>query len=127
MTEEELRRVAAAWVEAWNRRDLEAILEHYADDVVLTSPLVARRFKRADGTLQGRAELREYLAVGLDAAPGLHLAPQQTLIGVDGVTVVYARESGALVAEVLLLDATGKVRRSHAFYYGQHLPEWPAD
>ena len=118
---------AAAWVAAWNRRDLDAILEHYADDVVLTSPLVARRFARADGTLRGRDELREYVAVGLDSAPHLRIEPHHTLVGVDGVTVVYTRENGALVAEVMILDAQGKVRRARAFYHGLLLPEWPPD
>jgi hypothetical protein len=127
MTEDQIRRFVGAWVEAWNRRDLEAILAHYAGDVVLTSPLVARRFVRDDGTLHGLAELREYLSVGLHAAPALHINVRDTLIGVGGATVVYTRESGALVAEVLLFDATGKVRRSHVFYHGQHLPEWPPD
>jgi ketosteroid isomerase-like protein len=31
---------------AWNRRDLDAILARYAEDVVLTSPAVVRRFER---------------------------------------------------------------------------------
>ena len=127
MTEGEVRRIVAGWVAAWNSRDLEAILDHYAEDVVLTSPLVARRFARPDGTLHGRTELREYLSLGLHAAPGLHITLRDTLVGVDGATVVYARESGALVAEMLLFDAAGKVHRSHVFYHGQHLPEWPPD
>jgi ketosteroid isomerase-like protein len=35
------REFAAAWYAAWNAHDLEAILEHYADDVEMSSPLVA--------------------------------------------------------------------------------------
>jgi SnoaL-like domain len=127
MTEDEARRISTSWVAAWNRGDLEAIVAHYAESIVLTSPLVARRFARADGTLRGLAELREYVAVGLHGAPDLRIEPRATLIGVDGVTVLYARESGALVAEVLRFDAAGKVRRSYVFYHGQHLAEWPTD
>jgi ketosteroid isomerase-like protein len=26
------RKAAAHWCDAWNRRDLDAIMEHYADD-----------------------------------------------------------------------------------------------
>ena len=127
MDEDTARRIAAAWVAAWNRRDLDAILDCYAEQAVITSPLVGRRFARSDGTLRGLAELREYLAVSLPAAPDLHITPQHTLVGVDGVAVLYERESGALVAEVLLFDAAGKIRRSYAFYHGQHLAEWPPD
>jgi ketosteroid isomerase-like protein len=127
MLDAEAHRFAAAWVAAWNRRDLDAIVEHYADDIVLTSPLVARRFVRVDGTLRGRDELREYVAVGLHSAPNLRIEPHHTLVGMDGVTVVYTRENGALVAEVMILNAQGKVRRARAFYHGLFLPEWPPD
>jgi ketosteroid isomerase-like protein len=127
MREDEVYRFVATWVAAWNQRDLDAITEHYADDVVLTSPLVARRFARASGTLRGRDELREYVAVGLHSAPNLYIEPHHTLVGVDGVTVVYTRENGALVAEVMILTPEGKVRRARAFYHGLLLPEWPPD
>ena len=40
MTESEATRFAQEWVAAWNSRDLERILSHYADDVEVTSPLV---------------------------------------------------------------------------------------
>ena len=29
---------AARWAAAWNRRDVEAVLAHFHDDVVFTSP-----------------------------------------------------------------------------------------
>lgn len=127
MNDDDARAFAAAWVDAWNRRDLDAILAHYAADVVLTSPLAARWFARADGTVLGTAELRDYLTVGLHAAPDLHLEVHHTLVGVDGVTVVYTRENGALVAEVMNLNAAGRIRRAWAFYHSLVLPEWPPD
>lgn len=127
MTDDEAERFAQAWAAAWNSRDLETILAQYAAEVVLTSPLVARRFGRDHGTLHGRDELREYVAVGLRSAPDLNVVMQETFAGVDGATVVYARENGAQVAEVMILDGQGKVRRARAFYRGLLLPEWPPD
>ena len=38
MNRAELLRYAQQWAEAWNRRDLEALLEHFKDDVVFSSP-----------------------------------------------------------------------------------------
>ena len=32
---------AAEWIAVWNSHDLEAILKHYADDVVFHSPRIA--------------------------------------------------------------------------------------
>src|SRR6266542_2259956 len=127
MNDDDARAFAGAWVDAWNRRDPDAILAHYASDAVLTSPLAARWFARDDGTVRGAAELREYLDVRFYHAPDLHIEVQHTLVGVEGVTVVYTRENGAVVAEVMNLDAAGRIRFARAFYHGLVLPEWPRD
>ena len=123
MNDDDARAFAAAWVDAWNRRDVDAILARCTDDVVLTSPLAAR----TDGTLRGAAEVRDYLDVELHACPDLHLEVQHTLAGVDGITIVYTRESGALVAEVMILDAAGCIRRASVFYHHPVRPELPPD
>ena len=127
MNDVDARAFAAAWVDAWNRRDPDAIRAHYATDVVLTSPRAARWYARDDGTLRGADELQDYLAVEFHAAPDFHLELHHTLVGVDGVTVVYSREDGAVVAEVMILDAEGRIRRASAYYHGLALPEWPTD
>jgi ketosteroid isomerase-like protein len=127
MMSTEATRFATVWIDAWNRRDVDAILGLYADDVVLTSPLAARWLARTDGTLHGLDELRDYVATGLDSAPGLHLEPRHTLVGVDSVTVVYARETGTLVAEVMQLTAAGTVWRAHTFFLEPQLSEWVHD
>jgi ketosteroid isomerase-like protein len=33
---------AERWVRAWNGHDVEAVLDHFSDDVVFTSPVAAR-------------------------------------------------------------------------------------
>ena len=43
---------AHEWIAAWNSRDLDRILVHYAPDVVLTSP-VAQRILHGDGNVRG--------------------------------------------------------------------------
>ena len=43
---------AREWVQAWNRRDLEALLLCYADDVEFRSPLAAKLLGEASGTVQ---------------------------------------------------------------------------
>ena len=42
---------ARKWVQAWNRRDLEALLLRYADDVEFGSPLAAKLLGEASGTV----------------------------------------------------------------------------
>src|SRR5437660_91789 len=58
---------AADWVAAWNRHDLDAILSHYADDVVFTSPFAVRL--TGDGTVRGKPALRAYFAAALTRLP----------------------------------------------------------
>jgi len=47
--------MALRWAEAWNRRDVEAILAHYADDVVFVSPRAKELV--GDAEVRGKAVL----------------------------------------------------------------------
>jgi len=62
---------ALSWIDAWNRHDLEGILAHYSDEVVLQASTVARRWGKPDGILRGKAELRAHFQRGLELAPDL--------------------------------------------------------
>ena len=42
ITEDKARSLATHWVQAWNSHDLAEIMSHYAEDVVLVSPVAAR-------------------------------------------------------------------------------------
>jgi SnoaL-like protein len=125
MTEEDARTFAEAWIAAWNSRDLDQIMGQYAKRVRLTSPLVVRRYGRADGTLRGRKRLREYFEIGLRDVPELRFELRQVLVSPAGMAIVYARENGALVVETVSLNKGGKARRVRVYYSG--LPEPPAD
>lgn len=113
---DDARRTAERWIDSWNRRDLDAIMAHYADDVVLTSPLVVRRLGRPDGTIAGAMAVRAYFAQGLDSAPNLRFELEDVLVGVDGITILYRRDNGARATDVVLLDERGRVTRARSFY-----------
>ena len=106
---------AAAECDAWNRRDLEAIMSHYADDVALSSPAVVARMGRADGCLHGKAEVRAYFAKGLQA-PGLHFELLDVLFGVNAICMIFRRETGVTVCDVFELDDQDRVIRLLACY-----------
>jgi hypothetical protein len=106
---------AAAECDAWNRRDLEAIMAHYADDVALSSPAVVARMGRADGWLHGKAEVRDYFAVGLQT-PGLHFELVDVLFGVNVICMIFRRETGVTVSDVFELDDQDRVIRLLACY-----------
>ncbi|HZP76714.1 MAG TPA: nuclear transport factor 2 family protein [Pseudolabrys sp.] len=100
---------------AWNKRDLDAIMLHYADDVALSSPAVIARMGRADGWLRGRQEVRDYFALGLQA-PNLHFELLDVLLGINTLCVVFRRETGVIVCDVFELDDQDRVVRLLACY-----------
>jgi hypothetical protein len=106
---------AAAECDAWNNRDLDAIMAHYADDVALSSPAVIARMGRVDGRLHGKAEVREYFAKGLQA-PGLRFELVNVLFGVNVLCMIFRRETGVTVCDVFELDDHDRVVRLLACY-----------
>jgi hypothetical protein len=106
---------AADWYEGWNNHDLDAILEHYAEDIAFTSPFVAR-LAGGDGTLHGRDELRRYFATAFERFPDLHFEPIAVATGVDSVVLHYRSVQGLLAAEMMILNDEGKVARVYAHY-----------
>jgi ketosteroid isomerase-like protein len=39
---EKALRIAGDWIDSWNRHDLDSILSHYSEDVVLVSPIAIK-------------------------------------------------------------------------------------
>jgi ketosteroid isomerase-like protein len=109
-------RFAEEWIQAWNQRDLERILAHYAEDVTLCSPVVARLLGIADGTLRGRSAVRDYFTCGLQAYPDLRFELIDVLCGLETIVLYYRNQAGTQTAEVMQRDAAGKVCRVWANY-----------
>jgi ketosteroid isomerase-like protein len=116
MTREDAERFADDWLGAWNAHDLEAILEHYADDVIFTSPFVVELAGRADGTLRGKDELRAYVARGLEAFPDLRFTDLEVRFGATGVCLLYRSVRDLPAAETMVLDEAGRVVQVFAHY-----------
>jgi hypothetical protein len=77
MTREQTEGFAAKWAEAWNRGDVEAVLEHFHDDVVFTSPTALAVVGKP--ILRGKAELRAYWTAALGGIGSLHFAVEHIL------------------------------------------------
>lgn len=112
---EGLKRAAVAWCEAWNRRDLDSVMGHYADAVEFSSPTVPERWGRSDGWLHGKEELRANFAIGI-AKDGLHFEFVDILFGIDAACILYRRENGAVVADLVEFDNSGHAIRVVACY-----------
>ena len=118
MTRDEAWKLADRWLSAWNAHDLDLIMEHYEDEVELTSPVAAQLLGSTDGKVVGRQNLRAYFQRGLDAYPELHFHLEDVLWGMNSVVLYYANQKQTRTAEFMELSARGKVARVVANYGG---------
>ena len=110
--------LARAWIDDWNRHDLDAILSHYAADVVFRSATVVRRFGRPDGVVHGLQELRQHFQRGLALAPSLRFDLEEVFTCPGGYAVLYRRESDRRAIDVVELDACSRIILGTAHYAG---------
>jgi chromate reductase len=106
---------AARWERAWNAHDLDALLAHFAEDVVFTSPVAAQVLPGSDGVIRGREALRAYWSHALGLLPQLHFTVEAVYTGLDSIVINYRNHAGNLVCEVLQFDGPVVVA-GHATY-----------
>ena len=112
--------VAAAqeWVDAWNAHDPDRVVAHFADDVVVHSPLAAQLRPGSHGVLRGREAVLSYYRDGLAASPGLRFSLVEVCLGVDGITIVYRNHRDIVVTEALTLRDDGLASEVRVSYAG---------
>jgi hypothetical protein len=116
MTQHDADAFAAAWIAAWNSHDLNRILEHYAEEVTVTSPLIASVLGNDRDSVRGKAELRSYWGPALVRFPDLKFELYHALPGVRSVVLDYKSVKNLVAAEYMEFDERGKVRRVVAHY-----------
>ena len=117
LTQHTAQTKAQNWVDAWNSRDLDTVMMHYADDVSVCSSLVKRRLNNSDGWFHGKSALRDYFAVEM-GNPDLQFTLKSVHVGVQSTSTVYARENGIQVVDTIELNADGLTTRMVACYSG---------
>ena len=116
MTKDEAWKLAEHWIAAWNAHDLELIMTHYEDAIVLTSPVAAQLLGMPAGKVNGKANLRAYFQRGLEAYPELQFRLEDVFLGISSVVLLYTNQKGTRTAEFMELSAIGKVARVVANY-----------
>lgn len=106
---------AQDWIEAWNRHDLDAVLDLFTRDFEFCSPYIIDLASDASGCLRGREAIQRYWETGLARIPGLQFRLIDVLAGVSNLTIYYAGHRG-MVAETFHLDGNGKAFKAVACY-----------
>ena len=105
-----------AWVSAWNAHDVEAVLAHFRDDVLFTSPVAAVVVPESGGVVHGKDALRSYWTAALSSQPDLRFELVAVYRGESTLVINYRNHRGQLVNEVLIFDDDGLVREGHGTY-----------
>ena len=116
MTEAEAEVFALEWVAAWNSRDLERILQHYTEDVEITSPLAESFLGAGRMTVRGKEAARAYWGPALARYPDLRFVLFRAYAGARSVLLHYQSVQGLVAAECMELDDDGRIRRVLAHY-----------
>jgi len=116
MTEDEARSFAADWIEAWNSHDLDRIMTHYAEDLVLVSPVAAQLLNDPAGMIRGKDSLREYFQKGLNAFPQLRFDLIEVMRGLSSIVLYYKNQRGTKSGEFMELNPQRKITRVVANY-----------
>ena len=116
LTRQQAHQLASQWIQAWNSHHLDDILAHYAEDVVLVSPIAAKLLDHSSGTVNGKAALREYFKKGLAVYPNLKFELIDVMWGVQSVVFYYINQNGTKAGELVEVDPTGKIVRVIANY-----------
>jgi ketosteroid isomerase-like protein len=118
ITEENARKFADEWIQAWNSHDLDRIMEHYTDNVVSISPVAAKLLNDPSGAVRGKQAVQAYFKKGLEAFPQLKFELIEVMWGLSSVVLYYVNQKGTKSGEFMEMDADGKVSKVVANYSG---------
>src|SRR6185295_14125211 len=118
LKEEQVRELADHWVTAWNSHDMDRIMAHYDDAVVLISPVAAKMLGDPTGKVAGKAALRSYFERALAVYPNLRFDLVDVMWGLQSVVLYYTNQRGSKTGEYMEIGPSGKVSRVVANYSG---------
>ena len=118
---QDVERIYKLWDAALGQRDLEASLSLYAEDASIESPLVCHLMNTPSGIVQGKANLRAFIARVFETNP-----PQRkrfrTGFFTDGrvLTWEYPRQSpeGEQMELVEIMEIEDGLIKRHRVYWG---------
>jgi steroid delta-isomerase len=107
------------WIAAWSRRDVDAVLAHYAESAVFTSPKAEKFVGRA--RLEGKAALADYWRTAVAKLATIHFELDHFAWDAEKRTIAIcyvANLAGARAraCEVMRFGDDGLVVSGEAFY-----------
>lgn len=116
ITIEDARAFARDWVDAWNDKNIDLILSHYADTVTFHSPRIALVLGRNLSQLDGKAALRAYWMKALKQAPDLYFELDTVFASANAVIIAYTNHREQSASECFIFNTDGEIVTSVAAY-----------
>lgn len=108
---------ARDWIEAFNTRDLDRIMSHYAPEVELVSPLYLRFTGGLADTVRGSEALRSYFEKALERFPDLRFSLLEVAEGSGSLCIRYHTNLNDQIAmECFEREPHGAARRVACHY-----------
>jgi ketosteroid isomerase-like protein len=116
-TELDGRAFAEKWISDWNRRDAEAVLARFSENVIFTSP----RAKAIVGSsrVEGKSRLREYWTKAMARIQSIRFTLDYVIGDGDRIGIVYISEINGVnmrSVEFLTFGADGLVHEGEAMH-----------
>jgi ketosteroid isomerase-like protein len=116
LTHETAHSLAKHWIAAWNAHDLDEIMSHYDEQVILVSPIAAKILDDSSGIVKGKEALRAYFKKGLEVYPNLKFELLEVMWGISSVVFYYVNQKGTKSGELMEIGAAGLVTNVIAHY-----------
>ena len=119
MTREDVEAFVARWVQAWNDRSVETVLDHFHEDIVFTSPTALAVVGSA--TVRGKDALRAYWLAALRQIGSLRFSVDHVLwdpIRREVAIIYTSKVDGCTksVSENLRFNESGQVVSAEVFH-----------
>ena len=118
-THSDAEKFAAEWAAAWNRRDAEAVLAHFHDDILFTSPTALAVI--GSPAVRGKNALRAYWSTALERISSIRFTVIRVLW--DSVrrelAIIYRAHidgRSMTVSENLIFGDDGRVVMAEVFH-----------
>ena len=108
------KQFATKWEEAWNSHDINKIMEHYASDIMVISPIAEKIM--GNPKVKGFEAVKSYFMRGLQAYPDLNFKVLDVLYGKKSIVLYYVNQNHIKAAEFMSFDTDYKVLDVYAHY-----------
>jgi ketosteroid isomerase-like protein len=108
---------ADQWISDWNRKDVEAVLSHFSEGVVFTSPRAKAIF--GSPKVEGKPGLREYWTTAISRIQTVRFTLDYVISEGDRIGIVYVAEIDGKrlrAVEFLTFGEDGMVREGEGMY-----------